>query len=634
MTGDRVVDALLSSNADFELAVRELDPDQFVGIALAFLSALDTASLPNGEKERRLNVVLTRREFTPEELRTVALAGATLTSAVLRNAITTIVPADYRRLIHRSTVPDIAGPARPVQVTPASAATRISLNDDQSYSSVVMLSLATDPAAQTLLEAAGFAPLRFDALATLGHFLESSSDVCAFLVDSTFLERLDAAQQRELFRLLGRYSTFSFIRCQSAGLLISRQEIGTIVATAHCSIDVPAFDHLTFADQQSLQEAELALIDSARSRIRFGPVGRFLPEEISATQMQLLGSAMTRYTRRKRFNHEAQIRTISVRFLQGGTGAKVAFVRVNELPWPVIVKIDVYEQIRQEALRFKTFIEPHNRELRPEVHLHGGAALIIFDIIATAQSGNITPAPSLADVLEKFWCTEMFGEPLPNTEPIVSATVDAARHLAELNMLKCTSAEFSIRANPHLRYIKQSEDAGFNWGFPREVLDARGQAEEILRTREATGICHGDAHLGNVLIEGDRGHIIDYAYSGPGHPCADLAKLELSLFFQSFNPFGGDSELVSFQRSLMNPRNDYETLMARHGNLVRSNSNRLCVRLSVVVRDTAHAVLAAHQLDWSHYRAAKLLQAWQSLQSPNLPQSMVRSVIEALSLAD
>ena len=309
----------------------------------------------------------------------------------------------------------------------------------------------------------------------------------------------------------------------------------------------------------------------------------------------------------------------------------MAFVRVNELPWPVIVKIDAYEEIRQEALRFRTFIEAHNRELRPEVHLHGGAALIIFDIIAAAGTGSISPAPSLGNVLEKFWCTEMFGDALPVIEPMIAATMDASRHLADLNTLKCHTSEFRIRANPHLKYIKKCEDAGFSWGFAGHVLVARAKAEAILAAQEATAVCHGDAHLGNVLIEDSRGHIIDYALSGPGHPCSDLAKLELSLFFQGFNPFGLDTDIIAFQRSLTNPGNDYETLLARHGNIVRSNSNTLCLRLCVVVRDSVQRVLKAHNLDWSHYWAAKLLQAWQSLQSPNLPQAMVRCVIEALS---
>jgi hypothetical protein len=313
MNVDRIVRALLASSAEFEGAVRDVQSNDLLSVALTFFKALDTADIPNGEKERRLNVVLARRQYSPDEFRTIALAGAALTSAVLRNAVTAAVPAEYRRLIHRTAAPEISGPARPVQVVPTSFATRTRADDDLGYSTVIILSLATDPAAQTLLEAGDFVPLRFEALPALYDFLESSSDVCAFLIDSTFLERLDAEQQRELFRVLAQYSTFSLIRCQSLGLLISRQEVGGIIASTHCIIDAPGFDHLTFADQQSLQEAELGLIDSARSRLRFGPVGRFLPEEITSTQLHLLGSAMTRYTRRKRFNRQAQLQTVSVR---------------------------------------------------------------------------------------------------------------------------------------------------------------------------------------------------------------------------------------------------------------------------------------------------------------------------------
>jgi hypothetical protein len=75
-------------------------------------------------------------------------------------------------------------------------------------------------------------------------------------------------------------------------------------------------------------------------------------------------------------------------------GAKVAVVKIDDLRVPVIVKLAQKELILEEARRFLTFIHKDNPELRPEVHIHGSAALIIFGIIPlTVASRKAQPPP-------------------------------------------------------------------------------------------------------------------------------------------------------------------------------------------------------------------------------------------------
>lgn len=631
MTADETLAALLGSGTDFEATMARSRPAA-MAVVLDFIAALDDAILPNSEKERRLYVILRRLEMTSDVARQIAVTAAALKNVIVRNAVTSVLPAQLQRLMHRSSSPEVHAPLRPVRLESTQDSVGIPEHERWLYSSVVILSAETDPAVRSLLEGSGFAPLRFDSLVALDELLRSSSDICAFVIESSFLDALNEDRQRELFQKLAEYSTFTVIRCQEATLKLSRDEVGQVVARAHCRAEAPSFDHLTFAAQRALHESELLLFKNARSRLLFGRSGTFLPEDISTTQLELLGAAMTLYARRKRFNNQADVSQLSIRFLQGGAGAKVALVRVNELPWPVIVKLDEDQQIREEALRFRTFVELHNRDLRPEVHIHAGAALIIFDIIGTIHAGIIEPSPSLGTVLEKFWCAEMFGEaPSHSAESILAATADAAGRLAGLNQIRCTACAFKVRANPHIRYIKKLEDAGFDWGFSSNVLAARDRAEEILGSKATAAICQGDAHLGNILIQGNYGHVIDYAYSGPGHPCVDLTKLELAIFFQSFYPFGSHGSIVNLQRDLSVATNSAAIILARHRDIVKSITNDLAIRLCVCVRDSCAEVLRAHALGWEHYWAAKLLSSWQSLQSPNLPQSMVRTVIETLS---
>jgi hypothetical protein len=296
------------------------------------------------------------------------------------------------------------------------------------------------------------------------------------------------------------------------------------------------------------------------------------------------------------------------------------------------VKLDAYEQVEQEALRFRTFIQTQDRDLHPEIHLHAGAALIIFDIIAALTPGVAAPAPSLGSVLNKYWSAEIFQiECKHDANSIVAATVDAAERLAALNKQSCNNATFEVRANPHISCIKELESTGFDWGFSATVLQERARAEAILQSRATAAVSHGDAHVGNVLIRDRYGHLIDYAYSGPGHPCADLAKLELSIFFQSYHPFGSETALMQLQRDLTDITNDLDSILRNHASIIKSRTNELCLRLCFAVRNKATSVLVAHNLGPEHYWAAKVLQAWQSLQISNLPQSLVRMVIQAIS---
>jgi hypothetical protein len=127
------------------------------------------------------------------------------------------------------------------------------------------------------------------------------------------------------------------------------------------------------------------------------------------------------------------------------------------------------------------------------------------------------------------------------------------------------------------------------------------------------------------------GFLIDYANSGPGHPCCDLVKLESSIYFTKFNQFGPEAELVSLQRELSVERLSIDQLLGGYPRLLNSKTNQLALRLCVLARDSAAEVLTAHKLSWEHYLAIKLLTAWQSLQVSTLQQSLVRGVITSLS---
>jgi hypothetical protein len=116
-----------------------------------------------------------------------------------------------------------------------------------------------------------------------------------------------------------------------------------------------------------VQERELSDLKAARKRlVEGGAHGLFIPGELGGLELKLLVAAMSRFSKRRRFNPGAELTQVKTKFLQGGeTGARVASVRMNDLRVPVIVKLDLKDSILDEARRFLTFIHKDNPELSP-----------------------------------------------------------------------------------------------------------------------------------------------------------------------------------------------------------------------------------------------------------------------------
>jgi hypothetical protein len=502
-----------------------------------------------------------------------------------------------------------------------------------SFSDVIVLSLTDDPATKKLLESAKFVPLRCPSVEALGEMISNNEEICAFLVESSFLSSLDRGQQAALINKLATYSTFAWLRFQEDALLQNNVEVGQLIASARCRTSQPEVTDVSFRDKAGLQERELASLISARSRLMEGEAhGLFIPGELAGLELKLLGAAMSQYSKRRRFNPRAELTQITTKFLQGGqTGARVALVKVNDLRVPVIVKLDKKESILDEARRFLTFIHKDNPDLNPEVHLHAEAALIVFGIIPDPNAEAEQPAPTLEQRLTEYWYDEM-QDPVHCSDGtvLVKGLSDAAKRLAILNKQRCFDSSFVCRANPFLASLKKMENEGFSWGFDDKAIAEREKAERLLSLAGQQAICHGDAHTRNILIRREQGFLIDYAYSGPGHPCSDLVRLELSIYLSRFLQFGPEQELVALQRDLSIERLPLADLLLRHENLIRSKTNRLCLTMCVSARDIVGDVLAVHKLPWEHYLSTKLLASWQALQVPNLQHGLARGIIAAL----
>ncbi len=642
MTAPSIVADLTGTTQAFEGALKNLPSAEGRQVVTDLLSALDKAeSLDNSERERRLIAVFSRVTLSSVDLELIGTAGGGVRSAVLKNALAQLLPAEHRGLVFRPASSTRLSPA--AGNTPAAVALSLatggnpqpsSSSDEWGFSDVLILSIEDDPATKKLLSSNGFVPLRCASIRAVEEMLERNDGICACLVEGSFMKALDnRAQQVQLIEKLATFSTFIWLRFQEhEGLQPSSIEITEIIEKARCR--KPEAKDLSLRDRAGLQERELDFIKNAHNRLNEGRTkSLFVPGEVSAPELKLLAAAMSAYAKDRRFDPHAVLTSVTTRFLQGlDTGAKVAVVKIDDLRVPVIVKLAQKGLILEEVRRFLTFIHKDNPELRPEVHIHGSAALIIFGIISADSGESEGPAPTLEHELTHFWYSEM-RQPIdgPDGTSLLAAFSNAAQRLARLNTQHCNEGSFELKANPFLASLKAMENAGFDWGLGAEALTARSRAEEILNKALAVALCHGDAHARNILIRGHEGHLIDYAYSGPGHPCGDLVRLELTVFFNRFIPLGSEAEIISLQRDLTIDRLPIDELLSRNPIATRSKINALCMQMCVVARDSLAAVLKAHNLEWEHYSAVKLLSAWQSLQVPSLQQSLVRNVIEAIS---
>lgn len=640
---DRSEDAVLANLSgrvrDFEAGLRAVSSCGG-GIVARLLARLTEGPLPESERERRLVAVVRRLHLSDADFGELAIAARSTTPA-MRNAVVRLLPPNLRPIAYGTNKPVVAqrGEVRgslgadtgTAKVDKARALDAAPPN----HSDVIVLSLAPELATMKLLGGSELACQRCSSMEELTTMLARNTEVCGIIVESNYLEALTVDEQRELFRIIATYSTFSFIRIQFDGLKVATPEMYRIVGEARCASGLPGVDQVAVRERALLQGREVVDFTNARALLnRGGPSGVLSLGDLDTEQQKLLGAALGRYADKKHFPRSFRLSSANIRLLQHQRGgALVVLAEVNDLPHPVIVKLFSKDLILEEARRFRRFIGPLDHELNPEVHIHGPAAAIVFDVISHTDVGLIQPAPTLQSMLTSIREEEMFpnGEPRVDAAAVLAAFENAVQKLCQLNRQRCVDLSFECWANPYIDEIKNMEERGFNWGFGTAELECRTIAEQILSAARVSAVCHGDAHIRNVLVRGRHGFWIDYAYSGPGHPCSDLVRLELSIFLTLFQPFDRQDRHIELQRSMSVDRATFEDLERQFSSVLQSQFNRLCLQMCVIARNAALTVLDAHGLGWDSYLALKVLWAWQGLQVPILQQSQVRSVIMALN---
>jgi len=173
MNPDDLLTKLLGPRDSFEAAVADASIVDAADIIVPFLTGLQANELlENAERERRFKIVFSRTFPKSSHLKALGEAGAALSNSVLKNALTQLLPPDFRGLVFRrmsNFTPEAGVPqekqtvVEPVEDKAENPTAEPDGHAD--FSDVIILSISDDPAQKSFLRGqvllhSGARPLR------------------------------------------------------------------------------------------------------------------------------------------------------------------------------------------------------------------------------------------------------------------------------------------------------------------------------------------------------------------------------------------------------------------------------------------------------------------------------------------
>jgi hypothetical protein len=621
--------------------VRNLSGDQLTSVISGALHALDGAHhLSSTEKRWRLTMLCRGQVLTPSQVSSIVTASPGL-SPGMRLAFVGLLPEALRQSAYRANIAAEVGPARELVPIEQSVETDTVTRSASAFGQaleVVVLGTTDQDATVNLLRESNFSPLVIRTPADLDQLLQGDLDICGFIVDGSFWAKLDAPGQRAVVGTIAKYSSFPWLRIDTTNLHLNEPEVANLVRAATADHQQVVVNRLQLQPGNQLKRSQMAWLDASRDSLTPDSTYGIAPGEIDVDELRLLQCAL-RAALSPRISSVSQIQISPVRasFLSGGrTSAKVAKILFGSTLQPVVAKVDSKELVLQEAARFNCFIRPWDENLDPKVFVHGKNGVIVFGLVADRVHPD-GAAPMLEKRLEQLWSQDLWrsfaaqesAEQLRDTMSVGLGS--AVEKLGRLNRRHDTSSQFPNYASPDLTGVKHLEAKGRSWGFNELFLSARDLAEAQFKLLASHAVVHGDIHVRNVLLRDDReAFFIDYASAGPGHPCTDLIRLDLSTFFSGFRPLADERQLAELQCDLSVHGFEKDALARKYPDLLSFPSNALYSDCAIRCRKEALDVLAQHHGALADYLASKYLFAWTSLQIASLPAALCRAVIEGI----
>lgn len=646
---------LASGSADaFRLALRELNriagerPEEAAALvtqAAADMSAQGIFSL--GVQASRLRTILESVKLNTSGMEVLIDRSRTLSSVLINEVSAYLSPNQRRRLrsqnveamsrdSYASDLVTLPGTDRRSEGIPYSSEYSIPTAEDLDDCSVVLLlSKLTSPANVTLLKDRRFHATHIDSVEKLKADVSTLSDVCACIIDGSFLQGTDANAQKSIFDIVASYSTFIWIRVDETSLSLTQRELSEHIQAARHDRTPVLAESLSIQPGGTLREFELNNIAGARKRLRSQHGTKLIFDDISNDKARVLLAAIRQYAHNRgtRFNEASD--SMRVKFIRTGkSGADVVVVKIGSTDRRIVAKIHDKDPILSEMGRFREFVQSSDDKLHPMVYFHGSVGVIVFDLVAEPDDPD-RPAPMLEECMEGIWNDELFPPPTHNSalqvDNIKRALKGAAEQLSKLNRTPAPKSSYPSYGDLFISKFRDLEVLGLNWNLSILALTARDTAEKRYETLRERATVHGDLHLRNILIRGDReAHLIDYAGSGPGHPAIDLVRLELALYLDFFRQVDDVNVCNDLQKKISTGA-AYNAVKEWYPTLLRPSVNDVCIYGCIAARERALVVLRFYGGNEEDYYAVKYLVAWQRLLQPRTQTALVRGIIETLA---
>jgi hypothetical protein len=501
------------------------------------------------------------------------------------------------------------------------------------FRSVVLLGSEEDHERNALsLQRRKFTALRCE---TVDALRPLATSICGIVVSGLWWLNISADMHHdELCRILEISSMF-FIRI---GVDHLKEDVASHIADIQRELYGAERDSATFCHGFgcNITASDMAELDRVAGLMKSSDATQFHPYGINLHEGVLLRTLATKRVRNRHVDASVNIEKLQTSLLGGGrSGAKIVMVAPDDGGLPVIAKLHPIKELRDELRRYKIWIQSWDDRVQPELVTHLGQAALVYRMVDSVSDPG-RPAPTLEDRLEKQRSTEIWdAEVAPPEQDIVLMLNRAVSKLAILNKRKVVDGASAIDEFWSGWAFKELLGKGVVWDF----VDLKGQVIDIpdilARSESRVGQLHGkahvhgDVHLRNVLVNDREPILIDFASSGPGHPCYDLVRLDMSVSTFAFRAVCHEQDIARMMHEIHCDGADYERVKIAFPRLLSSVGNRVAVRAAIAIRTASLDVLSQYGGGLIDYMAMRILVNSFAL-SALYPQSVVaRATISA-----
>ncbi len=601
-------------------------------------------AVPNLEQAERVEAMLAALSLNAEGQKALAAQAFSRLPIYLLNSLAKVLAPLQKKELIRSGEPHHPEVVEPIPNTAAVEIEEVRFNAAETEpvdatrcngATVILLSINPQESNKQLLQKNGYAVFKYDTFEKCNEDFQSNSDVCACIVDESFLSPLSKEQQKEFLSKLSSLSTLLWIRIDERGLKLTHEEVWRIIKIAQCKSTIRCED-LSIQHTGTIRETELHDIFRAQEIVRIGDSVQLIPSELTKSELRLLVSAVKEHYQRYDVEEVVALESVETRFLQGGyASAKIILVNITGADNFIVAKVGNKEQIFDEIGRYRHFIREWNDTLRPVVSFHSSSAVILFNFIVDGANGA-KPAPVLEGTIDDLWISELYTYIEQDFElKVKNLCIGFNRFASSLSTLNKKSpriGSYQSQANPPISFIVNLEDRGINWGLSDSDRSARAIAQQQFDHLAFSGIVHGDLHFKNILVRNELDFfLIDYAGSGPGHPAVDICRMMIALFSVYLKQQMDEAEYAPIVYDIFISRKSTNDILTTYPMLKTPRTNEVCISGCIDSREAAIDVVTAHNGDFNDYIAAITLVAWQNLLITGRQVSLLKILIRQLS---